>query len=239
MSTTPQSEASSANASTAEDLGSDVTTALSSADSTASQRIQNLSLVHQARLSQLTRTAASLTAKYGASSAQATTAQAAVTASKATIARVAIIKQQAATPAPQVASTGWALHGRVFNADLQPVSGYTVFLVDAQNAYQSAYGFAYTDSTGYFQLNFAGTPATGKGQKAQQAALSTAQTSSELFVEIANSKSQPVYLGMTAFQPNLGTATYQNVTLAAGEKPIGDPPDAIRKVALPKAEKSS
>jgi hypothetical protein len=186
----------------------------------------------------LTRNAASVTAKYGAGSAQATTAQAAVTASNATIARVAIVKQQVATPAPQVASTGWALHGRVFNADLQPVSGYTVFLVDAQNAYQSAHGFAYTDSTGYFLLNFAGTPATGKGQKAQQAAQLTAQIPSELFVEIANSKSEPVYLATTTLQPTLGTATYQNVTLAAGEKPIGDPPDAIRKVALPPAEKS-
>ena len=49
---------------------------------------------------------------------------------------------------------GWALHGRVFNTQLQPISGLTVFLVDASKTYQQAYGFAYTDDTGYFLLNY-------------------------------------------------------------------------------------
>jgi hypothetical protein len=49
--------------------------------------------VHQARLAQLTRTAASITARYGAGSPQATAAEAKVTASKATIARVATVSQ--------------------------------------------------------------------------------------------------------------------------------------------------
>jgi hypothetical protein len=42
-----------------------------------------------------------------------------------------------------------------------------------------------------------------------------------------------VYLSTTAFQPATGSASYQNVILSAGEKPIGDPPPEIREIALP------
>jgi len=238
--TTPPTGASAPNATATGNLGSDLTMALSSADSTSAQRLQHLSLVHQARLSGLTRTAASLTAQYGASSPQATAAETAVTGAKATIARVAIVTQQLTTPAPQVASTGWALNGRVFDAEKKPVSGYSVFLVDAQNAYQSAYGFAYTDDTGYFLLSFAGTPAAPQTKtKDQPTGQSADETSPQLFVQITNSKRQPIYLSTTAFQPTIGTATYQNFLLPAGEKPIGDPPAAVRKGALPPAKKTS
>ncbi len=244
-------------AATAAKISSDAATALGAADTTASQRVQNLSLVHQARLAQLTRTAASITARYGAGSPQAAAAEAKVTASKATIARVATVSQQVSATAPQVSAIGWALYGHVYNAQLQPVSAYTVFLVDAKNAYQSAYGFSYTDSTGYFLISFAGAPAasqsqngsssprrrrsqaeagpTHPGEEDQQSepAQPATQTSSPLFVEIANANAQPVYLSTTAFQPTLGAATYQNITLPAGEAPIGDPPPAIRRIALP------
>jgi len=238
-------------AATAAKISSDAATALSAADTTASQRVQNLSLVHQARLTQLTRTAASITARYGAGSPQAAAAEAKVTASKATIARVATVSQQVSATAPQVSATGWALYGHVYNAQLQPVSAYTVFLVDAQNAYQSAYGFSYTDSAGYFLISFAGDPAssqspTQEGSSSPRRRRSQAeedhqsepaqpanQTSSPFFVEIANANAQPVYLSKTAFQPTLGAATYQNITLPAGEAPIGDPPAAIRRIALP------
>ena len=137
-------------------ISSQLTTALSSADATVSQRIQNSSSVYNARLAQQTRAAASITARFGAGSPQAAAAEAKVTASKATVARVAIINQQVSAATPQVSATGWALFGHVYNAQLKPVSAYTVFLVDAKNAYQSAYGFTYTDSTGYFLISFAG-----------------------------------------------------------------------------------
>jgi hypothetical protein len=256
----PTQPGSSTTTPTVAEINSSVAGELTTADSTASQRVQNLSLVHQARLAQLTRTAASLTARYGASSPQATAAEAAVTASKATVARVAIVNQQVSVATPQVSATGWALYGHVYNAQLQPVSAYTVFLVDAKKAYQSAYGFSYTDSTGYFLISFAGDPASSQsqndsssprrrrsqaearpshpGEEDQQSepAQPATQTSFPLFVEIANVNAQPVYLSTTAFQPILGAATYQNITLPAGEAPIGDPPPAIRRIALPPTE---
>jgi hypothetical protein len=122
--------------------------------------------------------------------------------------------------APQVSAIGWALYGYVCNAQLQPVSAYTVFLVDAKKADQGAYGFSYTDSTGYFLISFAGDPASSQSptQENSQPAPAASQTLPELFIEIANSNALPVYLSTTAFQPTLGTATYQNITLPAGDR---------------------
>jgi len=240
-STQPGAAATATTAATAAKISSDVTTALSAADTTASQRVQTLSLVHQARLAQLTRTVASITARYGAGSPQAAAAEAKVTASKATIARVATVSQQVSVATPQVSATGWTLYGHVYNAQLQPVSAYTVFLVDAKKAYQSAYGFSYTDSTGYFLISFAGDPESSQSptQQSSQPPPAASQTLPQLFIEIANSNALPVYLSTTAFQPTLGTATYQNITLPAGEAPIGDPPPEIRRIALPPTERKA
>ena len=65
-----------------------------------------------------------------------------MTASKATVARVAIISQQVSVATPQVSATGWALYGHVYNAQLQPVPAYTVFLVDAEKPTKAPTAFA-------------------------------------------------------------------------------------------------
>jgi hypothetical protein len=200
---------------------------LAAADSSASGTVQNLKLVHQARLSQLTRTAVALKAKYGATDSRTVAAETAVTAQSAAVSRIAVAGQQAATPAPTVAAGGWVLHGRVFGAELQPFAQYTVYLVNSQKAYQAQYGFAYTDDSGYFLIPY--SPAAGQG----------VSTAGPLYVAIVDDKAQPVYLGTASFQPSPGKATYQNIALAAGDKPLGDPPAAIRQVAVPPQTKSS
>jgi hypothetical protein len=200
-------------------VDSNVAAALAAADSTSAQRVQGLGLVHQGRLAQLTRSAASVTAQYGAGSSQAKAAEAAVTVSKATVARLAIVNLQVNITRPQVAANGWALYGHIYNALLKPLSAYTVFLVDEQNAYQRAYGFAYTDNEGAFEINYSGS--------------ANAPATPQLYLEIANNKAQPVYLSKTTFQPQAGVATYQDVTLPAGEPMIGDPPKEIRAIAMP------
>jgi hypothetical protein len=192
-----------------------------------------MELVQRARVSNLTRTVADAVARYGANSPEAQAAQAAVAATAITAARVAMAHQQFVTTPPEVAQAGWALHGRVFDDQLNPVSGYTVYLVDAHNNYQQAYGFAFTDSSGYFVLNYSG-PASAKVES------STAEAASpQLFVSVADTKAQPVHLSDTAFQPVTGNAAYEEIALAPGGKPIGDPPQAIRDVAMPKEGKPS
>jgi len=225
------------------DLGNQITSSLAAADDIAAQRVQTLAWVHQARAAQLSRTAASLKAQYGPNDPGVKSAEAAVAAAKATAAQVAVVHHQITTADPHVTANGWALHGRVFDAQLAPATGYTVFLVDSAKNYQQAYGFAYTDRTGYFLLNYPGpagasgrTPAGASGQTPSEAAPQAA-TTAELFVEVADTKAQPVFLSTTAFQPVISSATYQNVVLPAGQQPIGDPPPEIRQGAIPKATK--
>jgi hypothetical protein len=119
---------------------------------------------------------------------------------------------------------GWALYGHVFDAQLAPVSAYTVFLVDDRNAWQSVYGFACTAADGSFQLSFQDSSPQGSAKS---------PAAPQLFVEIVNDKALPVYLSTTPFQPKAGAATYQDITLPTGAPIIGDPPAEIRAIAIP------
>jgi hypothetical protein len=205
---------------------------LSSVDTNATRGIQTLQQVHQARLSLLTRTAATLKARYGAEDLRSKAAQTAVTATTATVGRIAMVSQQLATAVPQVSAKEWAFYGRVFDEQSKPLAKYTVFLVDSQKTYQEAYGFAYTDETGYFLLSDSETQAGTHARAASHDALA-------LFVEVANTKGQPIYLSTTVLQAKPGTATYQQIVVPSGNQPIGDPPEAIRNVAMPGQKEQS
>jgi hypothetical protein len=199
-----------------------VNAAISSADSAVAQSMQTLALVHQARVANLSRVAAALKAQYGPEDPQVENAEAAVKASVDSAGRARIAQQELGTAAPEVPLNGWTLHGRVYDSAYQPLPKMTVFLVDATNTYQQQFGFGYTDETGYFQITALEPPATP-----------------ELFLEVADQKSKPVYLSTSSLQPAIGAAVYQNVILGEGAKPIGDPPRAIRGKAIPpKAKKA-
>jgi hypothetical protein len=196
--------------------------ALASADAGSSQTILNLKMVHHARVSQLKRTAETLKKQLGPDDPSVKAAEAAVKVGSAKVARISVVHQQLDTPPLQVAADGWALHGRVYSSDLKPHAKYTVFLVDSQKTYQETYGFAYTDDTGYFLFNVAG-----------------AKDTPPLFLAMTNTKGEPVYLSTSPFEPTPGSATYQNITLPSVAQPLGDPPQAIRDVALPSRKKAS
>jgi hypothetical protein len=200
-------------------VNSNMTSALTVADTSSAQRVQQLGLVHQARLAQLTRTSASVAAQYGADSAQATAAAAAVASSQLLLARITQINLRVTLASPTVAAGGWALYGHIYSSDGTAAVAYTVFLVDEQNAYQSAVGFSYTATDGSYALNY--QPAKGAAALPQ------------IYLQVANASAQPVYLSTVAFAPTVGQATYQDVTLPAGEPVLGDPPAEIRATALP------
>ncbi|MGD0830502.1 MAG: DUF6519 domain-containing protein [Terracidiphilus sp.] len=194
-------------------------------DTVSTSRVQQLSLTHQARIAQYTRIASVVTAQSGSTSPQAVAANAVVAASQTTVARIAMIKRQVSASAPAVAAAGWALYGAVYNSSNAPVSAYSLYFVDATNTYQNTFGIAYTAADGSFQLVYAGPPA---GQ--------TAPTT-PLFVQVCNASGDPVYTSPTAFSPTVGAATYQVITLPAGEKPIGKLPIVFRDVAIPTLNK--
>jgi hypothetical protein len=216
---TPTGASATGTATTAAQAAEQLKTTLASADANLNQGVQTLGLVHQARLSRASRTLAALTAQYGASDPRVVTAQASVTALQTTIARVAMVGQQLAIPAVQVAAKGWALQGYVKDANYQSLARYTIFLADAGKVFQKQYGFAYTDNTGYFLINYPG----GDDQVA----------GTQLFIAILDTKANPVYISATAFQPVLGSATFQTIFVPAGDQPLGDPDRAIRDVAFP------
>ncbi len=195
---------------------------LTDSDSTSASRFNQLGLVHQARLAALTRTASAVSQQHGKSSPEAASAQAAAASAQNTASRLEVLGQQAATPEPTVAASGWALHGRVYDSRLKPLSRHTVFLVDAQNNYVEAHGFAYTDPTGYFLL-----------QSKSATPESKSSDSGGLFLEVADTKARPVYRGTDPLQPLAGRAVYQTITLGAGEPSLGDPPRSVRKSAVP------
>lgn len=223
---------------------------LAGADTISASALQQLSQVQQARAARLTRTANVAVAQFGANSPQAANAQASVAATKVTAARLAVAGQQVSTAAPTVAADGWALQGRVYDSNLSPLAGYSVFLADSQKNYLSTFGFAYTDSTGYFLINYApaasssasspSTPAPEAGAAAPEAGAAAPvagaaapAASSPMFLEVADTSANPVYLSSTAFVPVQGQAVYQTITLPAGGTELGDPPATVRAVALP------
>ena len=191
--------------------------ALAAADAGSSQTVLNLRMAHNARLSQLKRTAVALKKQLGPDDPSVKAAEAAVETGSAKVARISVVHQELDTPAPQVAADGFVLHGRLFSSELKPHAKYTAFLVDSQKVWQEAFGFSYTDNTGYFQLNVAGAKTTTQ----------------PLFLAMTNTKGEPIFLSETPFQPALGKAIYQNITLPSGAHPLGDPPPAIRDVAFP------
>jgi hypothetical protein len=83
-------------------------------------------------------------------------------------------------------------------------------VVDKSKTYQQAYGFAYTNSARYFLLIYAGLakasrekPAAASGENPSKGAPQAAAVP-ELFVEVVDTKAQPVFLSATAFQPVIG-----------------------------------
>jgi dipeptidyl aminopeptidase/acylaminoacyl peptidase len=201
---------------TPDQISQTTTAALASADTGSADTILNLKMAHNARLSQLKRTADTLKKQLGPDDPSVKAAEAAVQVGSAKVASISVVHQELDTPTPQVAADGWALHGRVYSSDLKPLAKYTVFLVDIQKIYQEVYGFSYTDNTGYFLFNVSG-----------------AKTTPPLFLAMTNAKGEPVYLSTTPFQPAPASMTYQVITLPSGTQPLGDPPPAIRNVALP------
>jgi len=206
------------------ELDAGLTAGLAAADTLSQSRLDNLSLVHQARIAQQTRTVNVLTAQYGADSKQAVAAKAAVTASRAVVTRVQMVKQQTAETAPVVTATGWAVWGHVYSSASKPLAGYCVFLVDAQKNYQSDYGFQFTDSTGSFTISYAGAAPAGD---------QNAPTPPTVYLAITNAKAQLVSEGAKALALTIGSALYLDTKLAAGEPVIGVLPAEIKNVAQP------
>jgi hypothetical protein len=201
---------------------------MASAGTAIDNGMSGMITLRKARLTQQLRYAAALEKQYGANDAGTKAAKAKVNASKLIIARASAAHQENQTPAVTVSSGQWALQGNVYDPNAQPIPRLTVFLVDAEKAWQRQYGFAYTDANGYFML------ASDSSAAGKEAASYTQGKTPPMFIEIANEKALPIYLDKMAFTPVLGQATYKKIVLSS-QTPIGDPPQPLREVGIPPA----
>ncbi len=170
------------------DLQSLGSTLVTSASQLSTAGTSMSALVQTARLSGLKRAASAAVATYGADSTEAASANQAVTTAQARTAQLQVVSQKASTAPPVVASAGWVLHGRVYDANLNPQEQCTVFMVDAQNNYIGDYGFSYTDATGYFILRYPGADAASGASKAGAASSDTSGAASkrrEEFIDLS------------------------------------------------------
>jgi hypothetical protein len=186
---------------------------------------------NQARGSQLARAAADLNAEFGANDVVVTRAEEAAAAARAAGARLSLLHRQITTEDPQVAPDGWALHGYVSTADGKPVHGFTVFLVDAANAYQDLYGFANTDDSGRYVLTSGpADTASGKGRKA-----GSRPPAPKLFITVTDLRGRAVYRDPTPLPLVPGSVTYRDIELPEGAPPMGQPPGDAKR-AGPKSK---
>lgn len=224
---------------------------MTNAGSALQKSVGGLATVHTARLAQQQRYAASLEKEYGPNDSGTKAAKAKVAATKLVIARTTAAQQQTKRPSLALNANQWALQGNVYDANSQPISKLTVFLVDAEKAWQRQFGFAYTDANGYFLLRnnpSQSSTSTGAATGAATGASTSAATGTApadtprdsaignqtgtYYIEIADDRGQPIWIDKTAFTPVLGQASYRKITLKS-QSPLGDPPRPIHEVAIP------
>lgn len=180
-------------------------------DPLTAQQLSRLTLVRQARINQQQREAAALTARYGATDSGVVALNAAIGGQQSVAALLSVTRDLATTTAPAVPAHGWVLNGRVRDHQLQPIATLSVCLVDEQKSWLRAYGYAYTDATGYFTLS---------NTLAESA---PAPSPLSAYLEILNSAGQPIYLDSAAFTLGAGASLYRDIVLAR-QTPLGNPP---------------
>lgn len=188
-------------------------------DSQTAAQFSGLTLIRQARIGQLQRQAASITALRGASDPGVVALQASIQSQQSLASQLGAVRDQAMTPVPPVPANGWVLHGRVRDQNLQPVAQLTVLLLNDQKKWLRSYGYAFTDTTGYFILSYA--PAdSGKGDAA--ASLSA-------YLEVLNQNRQPLYIDSSAFTLSTGATLYRDIVLTS-VTPLGNPPPGAASI---------
>jgi hypothetical protein len=140
------------------------------------QQFATMTSVRQARINQLQRQAVTLKAQPAAAAKTAAALQTTIQFQQSSVASLGTVSAQASTAAPSVPANGWVLHGRVRNASLQPAAQLTVILTDQDKVWQKQYGYAFTDSGGYFSLTYTPPAAATTTTTTPPAAASTTTT---------------------------------------------------------------
>jgi hypothetical protein len=194
-------------------------------DTENAQQLTNLAFVRQGRVNQLQREAAALATEFGAADAAVVTLNDSIKVQQSLTSVLGATRDIAATPSVTVPKNGWVLQGHIRDGGLSPIATLSVCLVDEQKNFLSAYGYAYTDDTGYYIITYTPDPA--------------APTPSPLtaYLEVLNSSSQAIYIDAASFTLNPGTNLTRDLMLAS-QTPLGTPPGTT-PTKTPKPKRST
>jgi hypothetical protein len=197
--------------------------------SQATQQMNGLTLVRQAKINQLQRQATALAAQSGATDPTVVALQATIKTQQVLAAQLGAAKTLVSTNAPAVPSGGWVVYGYVRDQNLQPVAQLTVFLVNEQKIWLRGFGYAFTSETGYFEIDYS-PPASALKKRAKAGSKVAGETAAAVsaagvtaYLEVLNQKRQPLYIDSSSFSIAVGNAIYRDVILT-GQTPLGAAP---------------
>jgi hypothetical protein len=211
-------------AATAKSLMNDAWAA--SIDSQTAQQLTGLTQIRQARLSQQQREAATLATEFGADDADVVALNTSIGVQQSFTSVLAVTRDIATIAAPTVPTNGWVLYGHIRDNKLQPIATLTICLADEQKNFLSAYGYAYTDTTGYYILTYTPDPSA------------PAPAPLSAYLEILNSSGQAIYIDSAAFSLNPGASLLRDLMLTS-QTPLGGPPPGTPPVKIPKPKKAA
>ena len=207
----------------------------------ATQQLNGLTLIRQAKINQLQRQVTSLAAQNGATDPTVIALQATIETQPTLVAQLGAAKTLVSTNTPTVPAGGWVIYGYVRDQNLQPIAQLSVLLVNEQKVWLRGFGYAFTSETGYFEIDY--SPPTAVLKKRVRAETKTpAETVSSVistaavtaYLEVLNQKRQPLYIDSSSFSIAVGNALYRDVILTS-QTPLGTAPPGAG--ATPSLEK--
>jgi len=207
----------------------------------ATQQLKGLTLVRQAKINQLQRQAASLTAQNGPTDPTVVALQATIKSQQILAAQLGAAQTMVSTSVPPVPSRGWVVYGYVRDQNLQPIAQLSVLLVNEQKEWLRGFGFAFTSDTGYFEIDYSPPVAASKKRVRVEKKVTSETAPKEIsdaavtaYLEVLNQKRQPLFIDSSAFSIAIGNAIYREVTLTS-QTPLGTAPPGAS--AMPSMKK--
>ncbi len=195
-------------------------------DAQTSLQLTHLTYIRQSRINQQQRELATLTTEFGSTDSSVVTLGDSIKVQLALRSALGVTSAIATTTVPTVPANGWVLQGHVRDNTSQPITGLTVCLVDQQKNFLSTYGYAYTDTSGYYIITYTPDPSA------------PAPDPLSAYLEVLNSSGQAIYIDATAFTLNPGASLFRDLMLAS-QTPLGNPPPGATGNVIFKAKKTS
>lgn len=158
--------------------------------------IYTASINNAAMTSEMTR----LTKKHGSNDSRVKIMAARVAQYPAVVQAMNTEEARSSSTLPIVTMDTWLIQGRVFDMDMNPMQGVTVFFVNADGAGIRPLGFGCTDKSGFYFIQ--GTAAVLQQIDGQS-----------FFLSVSDSTKKILYTGTSSITFLIGKVNYQNIFL--------------------------